>query len=101
MKTTKIVHDGPRVKLTAEQRGMLEVKFDEIIRRIEEGTLSHPRVMLQLQMVIEGKVDTSHVYEKIFPSALSVEVTNAENITKSPMAREIQSLHRSPDAWRI
>lgn len=50
MRTTPVVSDG---RVWVDQ---IEVKMRELIRRIEEQTLSFPKVRDQLQAVIEGRV---------------------------------------------
>jgi len=56
-KTTKVVNDGREVeKKRALLRGHLNIRFDDIIRRVEQGTLNYGLVMLQLQAIAEGRV---------------------------------------------
>ena len=58
MKTTKVVEDGcVKGKLSADLRGQLEIRKDDILRRIQEGTLQFDRVMTELQAVAEGRVE--------------------------------------------
>jgi hypothetical protein len=58
MKTTKVVGDGcVKGKLSADLRGQFENRKDDILRRIQEGTLPFDRVMTELQAVAEGRVE--------------------------------------------
>ena len=58
-KTTKVVSDGcEKRKLPAELLGQIEIKKNEIIRRLEEGTLPLNRTMTELQAIVEGRVVT-------------------------------------------
>ncbi len=58
MKTTKVVGDGcVKGKLSTDLRGQLEIRKDDILRRIQEGTLPFDRVMSELQAVAEGRVE--------------------------------------------
>ena len=57
MKTTKVVEDGcVKGKLSTDLRGQFENRKDDILRRIQEGTLPFDRVMTELQAVAEGRV---------------------------------------------
>ena len=56
MKTTKkVVGDGQRRLLSAEEYRMLDVRKNEIVRRIEEGTLHYTHVMAAFQAIIEAQ----------------------------------------------
>ncbi|MCX6717470.1 MAG: hypothetical protein NTU76_02230 [Candidatus Taylorbacteria bacterium] len=59
MKTTKVVGEDGCVKgkLPTDLRGQFEIRKDDILRRIQEGTLPFDRVMLELQAVAEGRVE--------------------------------------------
>ena len=49
METTKVVGDGCVAgKLSAEKRGQFEIRKDDILRRIQEGTLPFERVMMEM-----------------------------------------------------
>jgi hypothetical protein len=54
MKTEKTVGDE-KEKLTDEQIGKLQRKTNEIIRRINEGTISYGDALTGMQKIIEGK----------------------------------------------
>lgn len=53
-KTENSVKDEKR-KLTAEELGRLQVKTNEIAKRIERGTISYDDALAGMQEVIEGK----------------------------------------------
>ena len=56
MKTTTVIGDDRvKGKLLPELLGQLMKRFFDIIRRIEEGTLSFKQVMSQLQAIAEGR----------------------------------------------
>jgi len=58
MKTTKVSGDDRvKGKLLPELLGQLMKRFFDIIRRIEEGTLSFKQVMSQLQEIAEGRME--------------------------------------------
>lgn len=55
METALAVADGIKHKLQDDDLGMLQRRLNEIVRRIEEGTISHWEVKEGLQAIIEGK----------------------------------------------
>jgi len=54
MPTEDSVKDEKR-KLTAEELGKLQVKTNEIAKRIEKGSISYNEVLVEMQNIIEGK----------------------------------------------
>lgn len=99
----KTVSDG-NSKMNDEQRGRLERRGDELIRRINEGTISYDWVMTELQRVIEGRATpTWHEQDGVIHFSLTSDGTTGEEWIVRLESKGFQigdyakSVLRSPD----
>lgn len=96
MKTTNgsVVEDGcKKGKLLAEMLGQLMKRVFDIIRRIEEGTISFNRVMTQLQAIAEDNVQ---IISRVIESLGTVLITAAR--TEKFIARDKFVINRDCNA---
>ena len=86
MKTTKVVGDGyVKGKLSAELRGQFEIRKDDILRRIQEGTLSFNKVMAQLQAIAEERVQVVSMIIDLFETVFVPATTSEFNVREKFM----------------